>query len=456
MRVQTSSLRSAARARRSVVLSIAVLLSVLSTAYATPAPALDAGSYRVETFQPLAPGVEYQRLVRDSGPVVAHVVGIQQSPTLQLTALLSNDRVAGPVPTTEPTSSMCRRVNCIAAVNGDFFHSSGEPVGAVAHTGRLLRSPENGHDQVGVMAAGGLYAGPVAWSGRISSNSGSLDLIGVNRAPAEGVTLYTPDYGPSTPAASPGAELVVRILQLPHPLGLAETGLVQLVGLTESSGGTAIPTGGAVLLGQGPGADRLRELWRSSQANLLGQTALLQLGDSPSLLDSVGGSPILLRGGQVAVSNDDPRHDLVRGLHPRTLVGWNANKTFLVVVDGRQPGYSVGMNLLEAAELLRHLGASDGINLDGGGSATLVVGGIVVNRPSDRLVVRDGVQRIVAVPQPGDTVIGPVERPVANGLAVVAATPLSILGNLLGTELVTPPAGIPPAAPQDDPGSRPG
>lgn len=44
----------------------------------------------------------------------------------------------------------------------------------------------------------------------------------------------------------------------------------------------------------------------------------------------------------------------------------------LVAVDGRQPGYSAGMSLRELATLMRALGARDAINLDGGGSTTLV------------------------------------------------------------------------------------
>jgi hypothetical protein len=61
----------------------------------------------------------------------------------------------------------------------------------------------------------------------------------------------------------------------------------------------------------------------------------------------------------------------------------------LVVVDGRQPGYSTGMTMQEFARLFLDLGAVDAMNLDGGGSSTMVVNGEVVNRPSE------GVERSV-------------------------------------------------------------
>jgi exopolysaccharide biosynthesis protein len=61
----------------------------------------------------------------------------------------------------------------------------------------------------------------------------------------------------------------------------------------------------------------------------------------------------------------------------------------LVVVDGRQSGYSIGMNLIEMGDLMLSLGAVHAFNLDGGGSsvmATRPAGAtsiMVANRPSD-------------------------------------------------------------------------
>lgn len=77
--------------------------------------------------------------------------------------------------------------------------------------------------------------------------------------------------------------------------------------------------------------------------------------------------------------------------HPRTAVGVKADgKTVIVlVVDGRQPDWSVGMTLPELAEVMIELGAVDAINLDGGGSTSFVYqppdgSEVMTNRPSDR------------------------------------------------------------------------
>ena len=82
----------------------------------------------------------------------------------------------------------------------------------------------------------------------------------------------------------------------------------------------------------------------------------------------------------------------VKARHPRTAVGIarGGRRLLLVVVDGRQKGYSDGMTLRELAGLIRELGARDALNLDGGGSTTLVysdpenAGALrIANRPSD-------------------------------------------------------------------------
>jgi len=76
--------------------------------------------------------------------------------------------------------------------------------------------------------------------------------------------------------------------------------------------------------------------------------------------------------------------------HPRTMVGITGNgHLLLVVVDGRQPGYADGMSLFELRALARSLGCTDALNLDGGGSTTMVVAGEgsngVVNKPSGKV-----------------------------------------------------------------------
>jgi exopolysaccharide biosynthesis protein len=77
-----------------------------------------------------------------------------------------------------------------------------------------------------------------------------------------------------------------------------------------------------------------------------------------------------------------PRFSVTR--HPRTGVGFSRDSTtlYLITVDGRSESSS-GMSLAEFASLMQVLGVAQGLNLDGGGSTTLVIRGHVVNHPSD-------------------------------------------------------------------------
>ena len=98
----------------------------------------------------------------------------------------------------------------------------------------------------------------------------------------------------------------------------------------------------------------------------------------------IGSGPMMLQDGQ--------RIDMGTGAfvtlrHPRTAIGTSGNKVYLVTVDGRSKGNSLGVNLNELANILKWLGVENALNLDGGGSTTMYIEGQpengIVNRPCD-------------------------------------------------------------------------
>jgi hypothetical protein len=108
--------------------------------------------------------------------------------------------------------------------------------------------------------------------------------------------------------------------------------------------------------------------------------------ETTDVVTAIGGYGDLLRDAAAVVTKEEA--SFVDNLHPRTALGIDddGRTLILVVVDGRQPGYSEGVSLPELAEVLRLLGADDAVNLDGGGTTTMVVeepaGGFrLVNRP---------------------------------------------------------------------------
>jgi exopolysaccharide biosynthesis protein len=86
--------------------------------------------------------------------------------------------------------------------------------------------------------------------------------------------------------------------------------------------------------------------------------------------------------------------------HPRTVIGVDkAGAVWLITVDGRQPALSLGMSFTELQALARRLGLRSALNLDGGGSTTMVVQGNIVNHPSDATGPRQVSDAILVFPQ---------------------------------------------------------
>jgi hypothetical protein len=161
------------------------------------------------------------------------------------------------------------------------------------------------------------------------------------------------------------------------------------VAINKGDGSTPIPAEGVVL---SIGAERVAEVLPRLR---VGDGASIETKLVPLLPDPehdwdrtqyiVSGGPLLLwRGKRI----EDPQVESISRVfslarHPRTTVGARADGTLLLVtVDGRRPEESVGMSLPELTDLMLELGCVSAVNLDGGGSTTMVIEGQVVNRPS--------------------------------------------------------------------------
>lgn len=104
----------------------------------------------------------------------------------------------------------------------------------------------------------------------------------------------------------------------------------------------------------------------------------------PRPIQVLGGLPELLDVGErVGDLEVAARPGFAAARHPRTGIGFDDDHIWIVAVDGRREGYSVGMTLPELAEVFEALDVDEALNLDGGGSTVMVVEGRVVSRPSD-------------------------------------------------------------------------
>jgi len=304
----------------------------------------------------------------------------------------------------ETTSVLAAAKGATAAVNAGFFvldpaaGAPGDPAGVGVYDGRLLSETTNGRPAF-VFDADARHAAVdrYTWSGTVASGQRKLTLDGLNRVPglirncggtgdtptdhplhdttctdADELVAFTADYGASTPTG-PGVEAVLdrhgRVVELRAPRG------------------GALPVGATSVQATGTQAAALRGL--AEKGRLTVKTRLDgRRGDT-----ILNGGPELVRDGrQHATPNAD---GMVRPGDPSFYYGWAAKRNprtiagvddrgrvVLATVDGRSTA-SLGLSIAESAAVADALDMRDAINLDGGGSTTMVTNGQVINKPSD-------------------------------------------------------------------------
>jgi exopolysaccharide biosynthesis protein len=157
----------------------------------------------------------------------------------------------------------------------------------------------------------------------------------------------------------------------------ARVGCLAAINADFFSGNTKLPLGGMVIDGNLLKAPAPRHAQLS--VNSIGDLVHSRGAIPTDAMHSLGASYLVARDGQPTAI--DERTPFTLSKQARTLVGWNnAGETLLVVVD--KSSNSKGLTLLQAGELLVAQGATHAVNLDGGGSSTLVVQGDVKNSPS--------------------------------------------------------------------------
>lgn len=321
------------------------------------------------------------------------------------------------VPGKEKLTSMATRTNALAGINGGYFvvgptdGTPGDLAGISAINGALISEAVNGRTSLILPSTSGKGARVTALSTRqeaIASGGARREVDGLNRKPglirgcggtggdvpterpkhdytctdSSELIQFTPAFGPATEPGE-GAEAV-----------LDQSGMV--IEFRDRRGG-GIPHDGSVLSGVGDGAEWLRANARPG-AQVQVKDQIMAEGSPLRLTEPLGivnGGPRLLRNGNPDITayaegfhwpeNPEFYYRFGERRNPRTLAGVTGDgKLLLVTVDGRQPGWSVGASFQESAGIMRALGASDAVNLDGGGSTTMTVGQQLMTRPSDQ------------------------------------------------------------------------
>ena len=319
---------------------------------------------------------------------------------IKIDSVLAHDSLTGRETVLDMSQRISRpRHQVVGAVNADYFYVTA-PSGLTVNRGNLTRSSrgwagiafsENNTPLIAVFRDKVTASAP---DGRKISD------LSINRPRNNGnVVLYTGLYGDTTGSMTDGKAVLI------DPNGNSfipqESFDIIVDRVCSLPRRNIIPPGKWVL---SLGGDFLNIMNKLSQ----GQKLTLDISIKPdtiNIYNAVSGGPRILRSGKVSVESNQEgqRKGFDREKHPRTAVGYSQDKRFLViaVIDGRQPGYSRGVDLYELAGLMLEFGCYEALNLDGGGSSTLVIGNQIVNHPSDAT--------------------GP--RPVANALLVISTAP---------------------------------
>ncbi len=313
-------------------------------------------------------GVFYgqQRRADSFGPNVVNYLEIDLWYDYEVKLALGQDRVFG----SEQVSVLAKRKGVIAAVNGAYFASTGRPLGVLMIDGELISEPYANRTALGLGPKFAVME-QVGFTGEIFLAEGSLlaHIHGLNRPRLQDeLIVYNKHYGTKTNTNAFGYEVVVV------------DGVVTQI----QTGNSTIPHDGLVLSGHGVQRELLAKLEVGDELQV--NFALDPNWEKLGVTQIIGGGPRLVRDGKLEITGEQERFqaDILMGRAPRTAFGITADqKLLLVTVNGRQPNISVGMTLSELGNLLIELGAVQAMNLDGGGSTTMVIRNLVLNLPSD-------------------------------------------------------------------------
>lgn len=272
----------------------------------------------------------------------------------------------GKIPGRETVSRLSDRTNAAVAINASYFAANGDLIGVEKLDGRIVGTTYYKRSAMGIRADGSTVFGQISYDGRVTLGGVSQPVAGVDcERGADSLVLYNRAYDKTTGTNEYGQEYTVQ------------NGRVTAIRTNDSP----IPADGVVVSVHGTAADAFRKVKVGDKAAVV-ETIEPMWQDVPTV---VGVGPRLVANGRVNVTADEEAFpsDIRVGRAPRSAVGVTAAGNYLLaVVDGRQ-AHSVGLTLTAWAELLKKFGAKDAINLDGGGSSELVIGGEIQNSPSD-------------------------------------------------------------------------
>lgn len=326
-----------------------------------------------------------QTSIHFTGPATLHVFYATvdlTNPLIDIRSACGNDKTPG----CENISSVAKRKSTdnehyFAAINADFFATTGrvgEPVSNSIVNEEIFRLVNNSRTHFS-FTNGVPDVANTTFAISITNGTTTKKISGINKAlGTSDMALYTNRFADNTTCAAGVSEVTVKPVN-----GVVKCGenKFTVTSTAVTTGATAIPAGECVLAGSGSYASFVNGLKVGDELTM--KVTITSNGtDLGTVFTQAGGLPVILNNGTICGSEVDT--NLLLALHPRTAIGYNEDKTKLVmlVVDGR--GASAGVNSNDLAALMQRAGCNQAMNLDGGGSSSLYIDQIGTrNKPSD-------------------------------------------------------------------------
>jgi hypothetical protein len=372
---------SRARRRRATLAAAAVAaLALPTTAHAAQPLSL------IDEREPLGPGIvlAHEKYLATTGWVDRQVLTVDLSEPAVTTDLLHAEHVAQG----SALSAQAKAKDAVAGVNGDFFDigNSNAALGFEIAGGALRKSgTRNGGRSIGVTKDGIGRLAQLALSAKATFGGADHAITGLNQVgiAAGGIGAYTAEWGASPRAQQTGGSSNVTEV-------LVRGGRVTSVSPTVGTG--ALPEGTTALIGREAGADLLRTLGT-------GDEVAISYGVTPEAAAdfrfALGTDAQLVRDGVAVPDAEANAGASGNAIAPRTAIGFKdgGRTMILLTVDGPGGTGRGGSTLPQVARMLEELGAETAVNLDGGGSTTMVGRGLGLSEATVRNAPSDGVER---------------------------------------------------------------
>ncbi|MBM0743652.1 phosphodiester glycosidase family protein [Phormidium sp. CLA17] len=271
-----------------------------------------------------------------------------------------------------PLAQTAQQAQVTAAINGGFFNRIRQlPLGAVRVDGRWLSGPILNRGAIAWDGSGNFAFKRLTLQETLTTSTGQrLAITHLNSGYIQaGIARYTADWGATYTSLSDN-ELIISV---------QNNGVVSQQPLAKAgSAGVSIPSNGYLLV--------LRS--NQSIASALAPGTLLQLDSStdPQEINRypyvLGAGPLLIQNSQIVLNSkiEGFSNAFAAETAPRSAIAQtNAGQILLVTAYEKLNGSA--LTLTEMAQILQQLGAINALNLDGGSSTTLYLGGQVIDRP---------------------------------------------------------------------------